>query len=432
MGLGLGKTVSALTAFDVLRTLGDARAALVLAPMRVATLTWPNEIEKWGHLRHLRVANLRTKDGWNAMLRRAADIYTLNYESIPRLCSQYLENHEGPPAFDTVIYDESTRLKSHNGARAKMFRRQLSRISRRWALTGTPTPNSLLELFNQIRMLDEGARLGNSFDRFKRAYFRPLDYMEYNWEILPGAEQKIYGKIHDIALTLQTHEYSDVPEPEVHDVYVPLPDAAKEQYRTLQKELLLSMGDGELPVVAPSAAVLVNKLLQVTGGTVYREDRSVVALHDAKIVALKKLLTKDRTPALVSCNYLHEQARILHALPGSRPWPKKESEQQEFLASWNRNRIPILVADPRSIGHGLNLQVGGAHHVVWYGLPWSRELYDQFNARLVRRGQVRAVQIYRILCPDTVDDAVAETLRQRDEGQRALLDTLTNIRRMLQ
>jgi superfamily II DNA or RNA helicase len=429
MGLGLGKTVCALTALETLLTVGDCRAALVVAPLRVATLTWPNEVEKWAHTRHLRTANLRTKEGWAMLLRGAADLYLINYESLPRLCSQYFEKHRGTPAFDTVIFDELTRAKSHKSSRIKMLRRHLGSVTRRWGLTGTPNPNSLLELFAQIRLLDDGAALGASYETFKRTYFFPTDYMEYDWQPMDGSHEKIYGRIHDIALTLQTKDYSKVPEPETEDIYVPLPPEALEQYRELEKELLLSMGDDQLPVIAPNAATLVNKLLQVTGGAVYREDRSVVTLHHAKIHAIQKLAKSPHLPMLIACNYIHEQTRLLKALPIARLWPKEG--QAQFLKDWSANRVPIVIADPRSIGHGLNLQEGGANHIVWYSLPWSRELYDQFNARLVRRGQEKSVSVRRLLCPGTVDDAVAETLRQKDVGQRALLDTLSNIRRLL-
>ena len=430
MGLGLGKTVTSLTAFDYLKVLGLADRALVLAPLRVATLTWPNEIEKWAHTRHLRHANLRTKEGWKQLEDGTADIYLLNYESIPKLCGRYLEMlGEHLPTFDTIIFDELTKLKNHRSSRAKMLWRCIKDcVDRRWGLTGTPNPNSLLELFNQVKMLDDGKRLGVSFENYKRAYFFPTDYMEYDWQPMDGAADKIYAKIHDLALVLKTEDYSKVPMPEFEDICVALPAEARTQYRELEKELLLSMGDDELPVVAPNAATLVNKLLQVTGGAVYREDRSVVQIHDVKIKALQKLAKNPRLPMLVACNYQHEQTRILQALPHAKLWPKKG--EQEFLDAWSAGRIPVVVADPRSIGHGLNLQAGG-HHLCWFSTPWSRELYDQTNARLVRRGQERTTKIYHIVCPETIDDVVAETLRQKDVGQKALLDTLSNYRRLV-
>jgi hypothetical protein len=251
--------------------------------------------------------------------------------------------------------------------------------------------------------------------------------MEYDWQPQDGAKEKIYKKIQDICLVLRTEDYSKVPMPDMQDIEVSMPDAAWKQYRVLEKELLLSMGDDELPVVAPSAATLLNKLLQVTGGAVYREDRSVVVIHDSKIKALQKLAKAPRLPMLVICNYQHEQARILQALPSAKPWPKKD--EQHFLRSWSSGKVPIVVADPRSIGHGLNLQSGG-HHLCWFSTPWSRELYDQTNARLVRRGQENTTKIYHLVCSGSVDDVVAETLREKGEGQRELLQTLANYRRL--
>lgn len=433
--MGKGKTGISLTAFDALRVLGEAKAMLVVAPLRVANLTWPNEVEKFDTTRHLRVANLRTKEGWAALLAGAADIYTINYEALPKLCEKYLAKRS-TYAFDVVLFDELTAAKNPKSKRINSVRRYLARVPRRWGLTGTPSPNSLLELFGQVRLLDDGKRLGVSYDQFKRQYFYPTDYMEYHWEPFDGAKEKIYSKISDIALVLMDKDADDAPDPVVHDVSVQLPPEAEQSYRTLERDLVLLLNKDQDVVVAQSAATLVGKMLQLTGGAIYKTvdgapSKDVVVVHDAKIEALKLLAKNPKhQPMLIACNYQHEQARILKALPKAKLWPKEDADQKAFLKDWNARRIPFVVAHPRSIGHGLNLQAG-SNHVVWYSIPYSRELYDQLIARLVRRGQAEVTQVYRLLCPGTIDDVVAAALHAKGQGQSELLDVLRFYRRML-
>lgn len=406
-----------------------------MAPLRVCNLTWPNEVAKWAHTRHLRVANLRTKDGWASLLRGDADLYLINYESLPRLGEQYLAKQRGAPPFDLVVFDESTMAKNPSSKRINGFRKYLGPIRYRWELTGTPNPNSLLEIFAQIRLLDDGARFGPSADKFKRTYFHATDYMEYNWVINgPEAERAIYRKVSDIALTLESKDYADFAPPVVEDVPCPFPEEAREAYEEMEEELILSMGEGETPVVAPNAAVLAGKLHQIVGGAVYREDKTLANLSTTKIDALLALLNRLRKAEpnrtfLIACNYVHEQLRLADAVPGARLFAsaRSKADQDQLFRDWNAGRVPALVVDPRSVGHGLNLQSGG-HTLVWFSLPWSRELYDQTIARLCRRGQDHVVEVYRLLCPDTIDDAIAETLRQREEGQRALFNALKNLR----
>lgn len=439
MGMGLGKTVSTLTAFQGVQVMHGIRAMLVVAPLRVCNLTWPNEIEKWDHTCSLRVANLRTKAGWKMLLEGSAEIYLINYESLPRLCSAFLARARGVLPFQLVVFDESTMAKNPSSKRINGFRKYLDPIKYRWELTGTPNPNDLREIFAQIRLLDDGKRLGRSAAMFRDTYFHPTDYMEYNWVINgPEAEAAIYKKVSDIALTLETKDYADFAEPVVEDVECPFPDEAKEQYAELERELLLSMGNGEAPVIAPNAAVLAGKLHQLTGGAVYREDKSVVELSTTKIDTLKVLIkrlkkTDPKRTFLIACNYQHEQARLAQALPNSIRFADAASsaEQERIFHKWNQGAVEQLIVHPKSAGHGLNLQDGG-YTVIWYSLPWSRELYDQLIARLCRRGQKKVVEVYRLLCSGTIDDAVAETLRQREEGQKALFNALKNLRRLAQ
>lgn len=411
VGMGMGKSAIILMALNRLFIEGAIRRALVVAPLRVANLTWPNEVAKWDETRWMRVHSLRKGHA-------EAEIHTINYESLHKI--------ENLSEYDVIIFDELTRAKSPTGKRVNAFRKLLTPLHRRWGLTGTPRPNSLLELFAQVRLLDDGIRLSPSFSHFRNTYFAPTDYMEYNWEPKPGAEEKIYAKIHDLALTLRSSDYLDLPDTIVEDIEVTLPPEAEKIYKKLEKELLVTLGKSE--VVAQNAAVLVNKLLQVCGGTVYDETRGVVRVHEAKIKALRKLLsTSPMENVLIATNYVHERETVCANLGSAAVDAAKFKGDIE--KEWNSGRIKFLVADPRSLGHGLNLQDGG-RTIVWFSPTWSREYYDQFNARLARKGQDKQPLIFRLIVSGTMDDAVIESLREKGEGQSEMLRVLTNFRLM--
>lgn len=416
-GCGLGKSGAVLNAVNTDYLDGLDRPTLIVAPLRVANLTWVNEVKKWDQFRWMKVENLRQRRGVPS---GKAEIYTINYESLHlikdlKFCGR-------------VVFDELTKAKNPASLRIKAVRGHLKGTKhQRWGLTGTPRPNSLLELFAQVRTLDDGARLGPSFDHFRKAWFEPTDYMEYNWEPKPGSKEKIYEKIHDLALTLRSRDYTDVPDAVVEDIEVPLPKDAHAIYAELEKDLLAVLENGD-EVVADSAGVLVNKLLQVTGGTIYatdaKEERTVNVVHGGKIAALQRLITTIDEPVIVACNYRHERARIVASIRGA---VDAVSFKDDIEDAWNSGKIRCLVADPRSLGHGLNLQKGG-RTIIWFSLTHSRELYDQFNARVDRSGQEDVPMIYRILCPGTIDDAVAESLREKGDGQAEMMRVLTNFR----
>lgn len=418
-GIGLGKTACALRAIQTLQVCYNlARRVLVVAPLRVARLTWPNEIAefapelRWEIFQGRRVPPIQAQSG--------PDITCTNYEQLPNLRHMY---QHVPLPFDLVIFDELTAAKNHNSKRINCIRRRLP--DWRWGLTGTPAPNSPMELFAQIRLLDDGKRLGPAFHNFRDTYFEAKDYMEYDWQPKPGAEARIYGRISDMALSLPTVQNIDTI-----DVEVPLPDEAREVYQELSRELIHSMGRDDNPVVAVNAATLVGKLIQLTGGHLYRADRAVVRAHTAKLDALERLAVAHRSagrPLLIGANYLHERDSILKRLPWART---VDQLGPSWLAQWSAKKVPALLAHPKTLGHGLNMQYGG-HDIVWYSVPHSRELYDQLNGRLDRSGQKYRVTVRRILCPGTVDDAVVETLRQRGNTQRELMNTLVNYRRLL-
>lgn len=408
-GMGLGKTASTLSALYELFRDGDIRSALIVAPVRVARLTWPNEVRKWDQFRWMKTEILTGQAPSGH-----AQLYLINYERLHQL--KHLR------FCDVVVFDEITRAKNPKSKRIKAFS-PLLKHHRRWGLTGTPRPNSLMELFGQVRLLDDGQRLGRSFAQFRDTWFTPTDYMKYNWVPKPGAEETIYKRVADISLTLRSSDYLDIADTVVEDIEVTLPDSATELYETLEKELLVLVNDSE--IVAPSAATLVNKLLQVCGGSVYDETGKTVAIHDAKIAALKKLLGKpsahgERT--IVFTNYIHERERVVAATGGT----DASKVKGDIESGWNNGSLRSpLVADPRSLGHGLNLQSG--HAVVWYSPTWSREQYDQANARVARKGQTEVPLVYRLIAKDTIDEAVVETLREKGDGQAQMLSLLRNL-----
>lgn len=394
--VGLGKTVTVLEAFKRLMGKNKVRNMLVVAPLRVAKWTWPMEIAKWENYSWMQVCDLREEYV-------PAHVYTINYESLHKVPRN---RH-----FSMVVFDELTKFKNAKGRRFKAFLPTLSKIPIRVGLTGTPAANSIADLHGQVLALDDGLRLGRSAFKFRERYFDQLDYMGYKWGLKSWAEEEINYKLSDIALVQSSEDFSDVPDTQLIDIDVPLGPHLKD-YKELEKHMLLEIGN--YAVTAANAAVLVNKLLQFTGGNLYDGEGSTHLTHDRKIEALRKLAAEHH-PLLVGVNYVAEKEAIVRAIPGAEVWDEKTS-----LGRWNAGEIPILVAHPGSIGHGLNLQKGG-HKVCWFSQPWSRELYIQFNARVARKGQGERPMVFRLICPGTIDEAVVEALRSRGETESALL-----------
>ena len=403
VGLGLGKTASTLDALNTLFMDGAIRSALVVAPLRVARMTWPNEIKKWDTFRWMKVEILQGQPPSGK-----AQIYLINYERIPQLTSL---------AFcDVVVFDEITKAKNPSSLRIKAIR-PLLKHHRRWGLTGTPRPNSLLELFAQVRLLDDGVRLGRAFSGFRDAYFVPTDYMRYNWVPKAGAEDRVYAKLADFTITLRSSDYLNLPDTILEDVEVALPPKARKAYDTLERDFLIIL---RKEVIAENAAVLAGKLHQIAGGNIYNADGEAEVLHDAKLTALKGIIKGE--PVLVACQYVHERERVCKAFPQA---VNAATFKGDIEQAWNSGKIPMLVADPRSLGHGLNLQQGG-RTVIWYSPTWSRELYDQFNARVARKGQTTQPLLYRIIATDTIDEAIIATLRERGDAQHEMSRVMSN------
>lgn len=433
-GMGLGKTSMTLSMINERLLNWDARAFLIVAPLRVCNLTWPNEVEKWNQFRWMKVANLRTKEGMAAYHTRSAQIYLINYEMLPAFCQKVLSvecRRKEDLAFDGIVWDELSKAKNPSSRRVNAMRKFWPMIKYHIGLTGSPAPNGQIDLFAQIRLLDNGERLGNNFFRFRNQYFYATDYEQTHWVMRRSSRERLEAKLADIALVLKSSDWLDIPEVVVEDVEVSLPKEAEALYKKFAKELYLLLGEREIEAV--NAAVLVNKLLQITSGAIYDGERNVVPVHDTKIKALKQLLKHVEGNIMVCYQYQHERDRIKEAIPEAVLFSdaKSHKEQHEMERRWNAGEIPILIVSPQSVGHGLNMQEGGSE-ICWFTLPWSRELFDQMNARVARKGQTRISKIYRLLSPGTMDDAVAEALKQKGDNQSQLLDALYNFKRLME
>jgi superfamily II DNA or RNA helicase len=371
----------------------------------------------------MRVANLRTAAGLKAWHEQAADIYLINSELLPsRLPKMFPKSKTFEIPVDTLVIDELSLAKNPSSKRFKALHRHLGAITRRWGLTGTPIPNNALDLFMQVKMLDDGSRLGRTFTSYRDAYFYPADYMGYTYKLITGSKEAIDSKLADLALVM-IGDPSDLPASSVIDVAAVMPAEARKQYKTLEKEMLAEIEDGE--ITAPSAGVLVNKLLQLTSGAVYDAERNILPVHTAKISALKAIIARHKgEPVLVLCAFKHESARVIAAIKGARMFDERD------LDDWKAGKIPVWVADARSLSHGIDgLQVS-CRIAVWVSLTYSHETYVQTNARLIRTGQTAETLIYRIICSGTVDDAVAEALRDKSDTQSGMLLAVRALQRM--
>jgi len=413
--MGMGKTVSTLTAIkELLHNLFDVAKVLVIAPLRVADDTWSRESEKWVHTRYLKIAKVLGSESERLRaLQEKADIYCINRENVEWLVEYY--GKKWP--FDMVVIDESSSFKSPKARRFKALRKVRPFIKRIVELTGTPRPNSLMDLWAQIYLLDRGERLGNTVTGYRERYFEPDKRNRttiFSWKPKPGAEEAIYAKLADICVSMQAKDWLDLPERIDNFIPVKLPAAAYEQYKRLEKDLLLPMVGGD--IVANTASVLSNKLLQMANGAAYDENGKVTKIHDAKLTALDDIVeSANGEPVLVFYWYKHDLERLQAHYPKARIL-----DTAKDIADWNAGKVPIMLAHPASVGHGLNLQDGG-HRIVWFGLTWSLELYQQANARLYRQGQLHSVIIHHLVAVGTVDELVARSLDGKAEGQETMM-----------
>lgn len=435
--MGMGKTLSSLSAVTELELLEDIFPVLILAPLRVATSTWPKEIRKWNHTKHLRcspiVGNLNQR---TQACRRVADIYTTNYENLDWLVQYYGKDGENWP-FKTVIADESTKLKNfrtkQGGVRAKALGKvAFSKIRRFIALTGTPAPNGLQDLWGQQWFVDGGSRLGRTFSAFSDRWFRSKRN-GFGIEPLEHSQKEIEAALKDICLTVDAKDYFDIKDPIVKPVYVELPQKVRLLYKDMEREMYMELEGHE--VEAFNAAAKTQKLLQLCSGAVYVDplvesdanprSKEFRQVHDLKIEALKSIVEEAAgAPILVAYHFKSDLARLLKAFPQGRELDKNPQTETE----WNEGKIPLLFAHPASAGHGLNLQFGG-NILVFFSHDWNLENRLQVIERIgpVRQAQAgfkRPVFIYNIIAEDTVDELVIARVESKREVQDILLEAM--------
>lgn len=402
------------------------RYTLVIAPKRVAESTWTTEAAKWDHLSGLRVEKIMgsTKQRMKA-LRADADVYVINRENIYWLIDQL----NGRWPFDLVIIDELSGFKSPSSKRWRALRKVIGMSSYVIGLTGSPAPNSYLDLWAEIYLLDKGAALGRTLTAYREKYFNPgrrNAQIIYEWNLKPGAKEQIDERLKPLCLSMAKEDWLDLPPVTYNRVMTYMSRDERVVYDRMIKDRVLPILDGKISeldsmdtaVVGATAAVLSNKLLQMANGAVYDEDGGIVRVHEQKIEALGELVEASGDNLLVFYIYKHDCSRIMEKFPEAR---KLEGEQD--IADWNAGKIRMLLCHPASAGYGLNLQQGG-HTVVWFGLPWSLELHSQANARLYRQGQEHPVIVHYILCSETLDEKVMAVLEKKDAAQRGLLDAL--------
>lgn len=421
LDMGLGKTVSALTAAErLIYEELEIDKVLVIAPKKVAENTWTNEASKWDHLCHLRIAKvLGTEKQRKEALKENADIYVINRENVAWLVGYYRSAFP----FDMVIIDELSSFKSPKAIRFKALRMVRPLVKRVVGLTGTPTPRSLVDLWAQLYLLDMGERLGKTVTGYREHYFIPgrsNGHVVFDYKLQNGSEQAIYDRISDICISMKAEDYLTLPERIDRTVELALPDSVKAKYDEFEREQILALEDAD-EISAINAAALSNKLLQFANGAVYDADRNYHEVHREKLEALEEIVdTANGQPVLVFYNFKHDLERIMKHLKAYKPQTLATPEDEK---RWNDGKIQVLLAHPASVGYGLNLQDGG-NIIVWYGLNWSLELYLQANARLHRQGQKRPVIIHRLVVSGTMDEDVVKSLEGKAECQDALMNAV--------
>lgn len=416
LDMGLGKSVITLTAlWDLILDSFDLGRVLVIAPKRVAEDTWPREIEKWDHLKGLSYSLvLGSEKQRREALGRRAFLYIINRENVAWL----VENTRW--RFDALVIDELSSFKSSKAQRFRALKKVRPLCRRVIGLTGTPAPNTLIDLWPQIYLLDMGQRLGRFVTHYRNQYFLPdrrSQNMVYSYKLREGAEREIYERISDICISMKAADHLHMPELVSSCVEVHMSDGERKQYDTLRRDMVLKVQDGEIDAV--NAAALSGKLLQMASGAVYDSEGRVLRIHDRKLDALEDIIeAANGKPLLVAYWYRHDLERIRER------FDVRVIDTEKDIADWNAGRIPVACIHPASAGYGLNLQAGGST-IVWYSLTWSLELYQQLNARLWRQGQTAStVVVQHIVIAGTHDEDVMQALNRKNMGQAALIDAV--------
>lgn len=423
LDMGLGKTSITLTALnDLLFDYFDAHRILVVAPLRVARNTWSDEIEKWDHLKDLQFSiAVGTEAERLSALKRQADIYIINRENLQWL----IEKSDVPFDFDMVVIDELSSFKNHQAKRFKSLMKVRPKVKRMVGLTGTPSSNGLMDLFAEFKILDMGAMLGRFIGQYRMTYFKP-DKMNgpivYSYKPLLGAEQAIYEKISDITISMKAADHLKMPELINSKYLVHLSEKEKKKYEDMKAELVLALPEGE--ITAANAASLSGKLSQMANGAVYADDESILSIHDRKLDALEDIIeAANGKTVLVAYWFKHDLMRIEERLK-SKDIPFEKLDSDASIKKWNKGELPVALIHPASAGHGLNLQSGGST-LVWFGITWSLELYQQTVARLYRQGQSEGtVTNIHIVTKNTIDERIMKALLEKDKTQSALIDAV--------
>lgn len=417
----VSKTVIALTAVDYLmHDAFEVAKALVIAPLRVAEDTWSREADKWDHLKTLRISKIL---GSAAERRKGltadADIYVINRENVKWLVEECQEKKHWP--FDMIIIDELSSFKSNKSQRFKYLRKVIPLTDRVVGLTGTPSPNGLMDLWAQIYLLDRGERLGKTLTAYRDRYFVPgkrNGYTVFTWDLKQGAAESIQAKVSDICISMSASDYLQLPERIDNEIRVKLSPAEMKTYRQMERDQLIELDGAD--VVALNAAAVAGKLLQMANGSVYDDVRNVIRIHEKKLDALEELIDVTDDNILVFYNFRHDLDALRDRFDKLSP---RELKTEADIREWNDGKIKVLLAHPASVGYGLNIQDGG-HTIIWYGLTWSLELYQQANARLYRQGQIKNVIVHHLIAEGTIDEQVMRVLTKKQAGQEALLEAL--------
>lgn len=417
LDMGLGKTVIALSAiWDLAFDFFEVSKVLVVAPLRVARDTWPAEIEKWEHLKYMTYSVVvGTEEERRQALLKKALVYIINRENVDWLVSK-----SGVPfRFDMVVIDELSSFKSHTSKRFKSFLKVRPQVKRIVGLTGTPSGNGLMDLWAEFRLLDMGKRLGRYISHYREAFFEPdkrNQMMVFSYKPRPGAAKEIYQLIGDMTISMKSLDFLPMPKLIMNEVHVKLSPAERKVYDELRKKMALSIEGKEID--AANAAALSGKLLQMANGAVYDDDHKPIRIHDRKLDALEDLVeAANGKPILIAYWFKHDLARMKERLS------IREIRSSKDITDWNEGKISVAAIHPASAGHGLNLQAGGSV-LIWFGLTWSLELYQQTNARLWRQGQKHTVIIEHIVTEGTIDEQVMRALKRKDRTQEALIDAV--------
>ena len=413
--MGMGKSVTTLTAISDALKIKKPFKTLVVAPKRVALSTWHTEIETWEHLNHLTYSIVagKTLPNRKKALAADADIYIINRENIPWIVDFYGSDFP----FKWLVIDEASSFKSHSSKRFKKLRTVRNLVSNVTLLSGTPSPQGLHDLWSQIFLLDNGKRLGKTVTAFRNRWFK-TDYMGYSYEPQPFAQSQIEHAVSDVMVSMKSVDYLELPKLNNITVKVELDAKTLKYYKELRDTMMIDFTDSDSEITATEAAVVAGKMLQMANGAIYDDDRNVIHLHDAKIDALKEIVEDNPGEQfLVAYNFKHDLSRLKKAFPFA-----KTIEDNSTIKDWNNSKIKMLLAHPMSCGHGLNLQKNPkGNTAIWFGLNWSLELRQQMDARLYRQGKTKPVTIIDIVADGTIDERVQQALKDKCSVQDALM-----------